>query len=116
VGQYPNGWNAQVDFMALDFAKQQAWMVEVTSAPRLLGKISTFQAEYLPRIRVQLLQHSVISQLTAEKWAIGFWVFVPRPTIVAQNNLMVAHGVQLYNATALEDIWPISDLHAARYR
>jgi hypothetical protein len=94
----------EIDFLALDFLKQQAWMVEVTSAPRLEGKMSKFEIVYAPKIRDQLTQHRVIP---AGGWAIGLWLFVPQSEVLEQERLMLKHGIQLRCATALEDMWPV---------
>ncbi len=58
IGQ-PGVWEANPDFLALDFPAKTAWMVEVTISPTgLYIKISNFEAEYAPRIREQLARES----------------------------------------------------------
>src|SRR5208337_815692 len=74
----PGVWEANPDFLALSFPDKTVWMVEVTKAPRhsLFQKISSFEVDYAPRIRDQLVRHTVIP--SDGPWEIGLWLFVPR--------------------------------------
>ena len=102
----PGVWEANPDFLALEFPERRAWMVEVTKAPRarLFDKIKAFEGEYVPRIREQLVTHKVVpSESTIDDWAIGLWVFAPERTIAKLDGCMVAAGVKMPKVTPLED-------------
>jgi len=102
----PNEWEAYADFLALDFPKRQAWMVEVTTAPgrKIFAKISQFQSEYAPRIRVQLKNSQVIKGENPEcEWTIGLWVFAPGASLTKIQSRMDVACIQPSVVTALLD-------------
>src|SRR5580658_7920304 len=69
-----NVWEARADFLALDFPNRQAWMVEVTKAPKLSDKINKFDGEYATRIMEQLEKNQRIRVgSAADEWQIGLW-------------------------------------------
>jgi hypothetical protein len=102
----PGVWEANPDFLALEFPDRRAWMVEVTKAPRLslFNKIRAFEGDYVRRIKEQLEKHKVIlSKSPADEWAIGLWVFAPEKTLADLKSRMRDVGVKTSEVTALED-------------
>jgi hypothetical protein len=102
----PGVWEANPDFLALEFPEGRVWMVEVTKGPRinLLNKIRTFESDYAPRIKEQLEKHKVVhSESHANEWAIGLWVFAPQTALTNLESRIQAAGVKTSKVTALED-------------
>jgi hypothetical protein len=99
-------WEANPDFLALQFPERRAWMVEVTKTPRppLFNKIKAFEGDYVQRIKEQLETLKVLpSESPAAEWAIGLWVFAPEKTLEALKTRMRDAGVNTSQVTALED-------------
>ena len=81
-------------------------MVEVTKTPaaRLFNKISTFEQDYSPRIREQLMRHKIIrGEGDSNNWNIGLWILAPMAALPRLKNKAVAAGVESYQATPLEE-------------
>lgn len=104
----PGQWEANPDFLALEFPQKRAWMVEVTKAPRtgLFDKIAHFQQQYVPRIKGQLIDRGVATEEEfCRTWKIGLWIFAPEGTIASLRQRIEAAGVQPWQTTALEAAW-----------
>jgi hypothetical protein len=102
----PGRWEANPDFLAINFPENIVWMVEVTKAPskRLFGKIDQFEQEYVPRIKDQLLQHRVIrGENPWDEWVVGLWVFVPAAAKRKLEDRMQSAGVPKFQVTPLEE-------------
>jgi hypothetical protein len=102
----PNVWEANPDFLALEFPEKRVWMVEVTKAPRvgLFDKIKKFEVDYAPRIKAQLEIHKVVqSESEIGGWAIGLWIFAPQATLASLETRMLTAAVKARKVTALED-------------
>src|SRR4051794_15123895 len=101
----PGTWEAYADFLAIEFPENAVWMTEVTQRPgdSLFRKIKGFEADYLPRIKEQLISHRIIRDGNLEEWSVGFWVFARREQLPQLETLMGNAGVQKFRLTALED-------------
>ncbi len=102
----PGVWEANPDFLAINFPENMVWMVEVTKTPRvaLFNKISGFEQDYSWRIREQLVRYKIIrDECNSHNWAIGFWVFAPMTDLPNLENRLKAGGVKSYQATSLEE-------------
>ncbi len=92
-------------------------MVEVTKAPSgsLFSKISSFEQDYIPRIKDQLQRHHVVRGDDAwAEWTVGLWVFAPAVTLPGLKTRMQTANVQEWRTTSLEET-PIPDWEA-RFR
>jgi hypothetical protein len=113
-----NNWEACPDFLAIEFHKDTAWMVEVTKSPRkvLFEKISDFKKDYVPRILSQLKTHKIIRDSdNLSDWKIGFWIFVPGKDVETVKNEMEKAAIDPFEVTRLEDTLS-PDAWSKRYR
>jgi hypothetical protein len=102
----PGVWEANPDFLALEFPERRAWMVEVTKTPglSLFNKIKEFEDKYVQRIKEQLEKHKVIpSESPGNECAIGLWVFAPEKALPNVKTRMRDAGVKTSEVTTLEE-------------
>lgn len=99
VGE-PKVWEGSVDFLALEFRYNTAWMVEVTTSPGagLKSKLLNFEKEYEWRIRSQLASHDIVSK--SGGWHIGLWLFAPE---ASRSTLKSWMGEKPFQFTSLEE-------------
>jgi hypothetical protein len=102
------GWERWPDFLAVDFRNRCVWTVEVTvgNGDNAVERAVTYDADYVPRIKAQLVANSVVT-LPAEndwrEWSFGFWLFAPTHSC-DRIRRRVAHLPLKSQITALEEV------------